>query len=183
MAETHRFDLCITLHITGQNGHGIGIVEEKCIRADLFHISCKSFQYRDRPKSSHDPANSQRICDGLLQTVFLRDLKICHGTGLITTHLDRIYNKCCIPQSIFSVFHPKIGLDDGSSLVYVLIDGGKNDPGILQALLVDVIKCDLAVLQGRSAHTVSQYISCKNRASSSHKSDFHCDSSFFLCFF
>ena len=128
MAETDGFDLRVALHITGQDRHGIGIIEEKGIRADLLHISRKALQHRNCAKSSHNSADSKGVGDGLLKAIFLRNLKICDCAGLITAYLDGIYNKCCIPQGVFSVFHAEISFDDGSFLVYVLVDGGKDNP-------------------------------------------------------
>ena len=103
-------------------------LKEKGIRADLLHISRKALQHRNCAKSSHNSADSKGVGDGLLKAIFLRNLKICDCAGLITAYLDGIYNKCCIPQGVFSVFHAEISFDDGSFLVYVLVNGGKDNP-------------------------------------------------------
>ena len=123
VAETYCTDLCEALHITGKHCHRIGIVQEQSVRADLFHVPGKLFQNRNGTKCTHDSTDSQSICDCLFDAVFLRDLKVCYCTWLITAYLNGINYEIRIAKCIFTVLGTKIGFDHCAVLVYVVIDG------------------------------------------------------------
>ena len=90
MAETDCLHSCIAQHSTCQHSHGISVIQEPCIRAHILDISGEIHHYRNRAKSSEYAAYAKRIRNGLLKTIFLRNLKICNCTGIITTDLDGI---------------------------------------------------------------------------------------------
>ena len=127
VAKTYCSNLGITLHISGEHGHRIGIIQKQSIGTNFFHIPCKLFQNRNGSKGSHDTADSQCISYRLTKAVFFRYFKICYCTGFIATDLDSIHNKIRIPQSIFSVFLAQISRNLCSSFIYISIDSAQDN--------------------------------------------------------
>ena len=127
VAKAYGSDFRISLHVAAENCHRVSVIQEKGVGADLFHIPCKAFHYGNGTESAHDAANSQRITDSLLQAVFLGNFKISYGAGLIATYLNGIYNKVSVTQRFFSVFHTKIGFDNRSVFVYIMVDSLQDD--------------------------------------------------------
>ena len=93
VAQAHSLDLGVAQHIAGKHGHGIGIVQKPCLRADLLHIPGEFLHHRDGPQGPHNAADAQRVGNGLTQAVFLGDFKINYRTGVISAHLNGIDNK------------------------------------------------------------------------------------------
>ena len=172
VAQPNGFYLCKALHIAGEHGHGIGVVEEISPGADLLHISGKALQNRNGAQGAHDAPDSKSVGDSLFQTVLLGNLKIGDGAGVVSSHLNGVYNKGCTGKGRFAVFHAQIGADLSPFLVHVFVDGGKYDIGFLQTFLVNIIQRNLSLPQRGSTHAVPQDISRKYRASGSHKCDF-----------
>ena len=173
MTEPYRSDFCVSLHITCKHSHRIGIVQKQGVGANLLHISCKFFQHRNGAESPHNASDSQCIGNSLSQTVFLGNFKIRNSTGVVSAHLNGIYHKIRIPQSLFSVFRAQIRLNHCPVFVYIVINGAQNNPGILQPLFINVIQSNFALPKRRRTHTIPQYISCKNRAPCTHKCNFY----------
>ena len=173
VAKTYGADFCISLHISCQHSHRISIVQKQCIRTNFFHITGKFFQHRNGTKCSHNSADSQGICDCLAKTIFLRNLKIGHGTWFITAYLNGIHNKIRIPKRIFSVLHTKICMNHCTSFIDIPVNGTQNNLRVIQTFLVNIIQCNLRFPKSRCTHTVSQNISCKHCAARTHKSNFH----------
>ena len=123
VAKTYCTNLCETLHITGEHCHRIGVIQEQSVRAYFFHVPCKLFQNRNGTKCTHDSADSQSICDGLFDAVFLRDLKVCYCTWLIAAYLNGIDYEVCITKCIFTVLSTEICFDHCAILIYVVVDG------------------------------------------------------------
>ena len=172
MAQAHSLHAGVALHVAGEHGHGVGVVEEQRVGADLFHIPGKVLQHGDGPQGPHNAANAQGVGDGLAQAVLLGDFKVDDGAGLVEAHLDGVHHKLGVPQGLLAVLHSQIGLDDGPALVDVLVDGGQNAEALVQAGAVDIVQGDLAFLQGGSAHHVAQHIAGEHGAAGAHKGDF-----------
>ena len=183
MAKTYCAHLCVPLHIAGEHCHRIGVIQKQSVGADLFHVSCKLFHHRNGSQRTHNAADSQGICNGLAQPVFLGNLKVCDGAGIIASHLDGIYYKIRIPQRVFSVLHAQISRDICPSLVYIFVDSIQDDLGLLQTLLINIVQSDICPAKSRCAHAVAQYVSGKHCAACSHKSNFHGFCSSFSHFF
>ena len=172
MAQAHSLHIGVALHVAGEHGHGVGVVQEQGVGADRFHVFGKIPQHGDGAQRTHDAADSQGVADGLAQTVFLGNLEIRHRAGLVQAHLDGVHHEVGAPEGLPAVLHAQISLDDGAVLVGIFVDCAEDDLRFLQALGVDVIQCDLALAQSGRAHAVPQYIPGKHRAASSHKCDF-----------
>ena len=67
--------------------HRVHILQHHRVRAELFHIGTEVPQERHGAKSAHDTANAERVGDGLAKSVFLRDLEIGDGAGLVAADL------------------------------------------------------------------------------------------------
>ena len=93
VAQPHSLYSRIPLHIAGKDPHRVGIIQEPGVRAYLFHIPGKVFQHRNSPKTPHDTADPQTVCNGLAQAIFFGYLKICDGAGIISSHLYGVYHK------------------------------------------------------------------------------------------
>ena len=110
VAQAHRLDGGVALHIAGQHGHGVGVVEEPRVRAHLSHIVGKILHHGNGAQSAEDAANAQRIGDGLAQAVLLGHFKVRYRAGLVQTHLNGVDHIGLAPRSASrAVFHAQIG--------------------------------------------------------------------------
>ena len=172
MAESYGLDLSVALHVAGEHGHGIGVVQEPGIGTNRLHVLCKVPQYGDGSQGAHDAADAHGVTDGLAQAVFLRHLKVDDGTRIVQSHLNGIDHEVGSTQGLSAVLHAQIGLDDSTSFIGIFVDCTEDDLRLLKALGIDVIQSDLAVSQHGSTHTVPQHVSGKYSAASPHKCDF-----------
>ena len=131
VAKPDRLHLSVTQHSAGEHCHRIGIIEEPCIRAHLFHIPCKIHHHRNRTQRAENTADAQRIRDGLLQPIFLWNFKISNGTWIITTDLNGIDNIIRASQCIFTVLHTQIFFDTGFGTVGP-VDSLQHRSGLIQ---------------------------------------------------
>ena len=67
VAEAYGLYIGVALHIAGEHGHGIGVVQEQGIGADLLHIRSEVPQHGDGAQGPHDAADAEGIGDGLTQ--------------------------------------------------------------------------------------------------------------------
>ena len=81
VAKTNGLDLCVALHIARKDRHGIGVVEEPRVGANLFNILCKALHNVNSAQTPHNTANAERVANGLAQTVFLWNLEVDNGAG------------------------------------------------------------------------------------------------------
>ena len=186
VAQAHGLNTGIAQHEACKNGHGIGVVQEKGIGADLLHIPGKGLHYRDGPQAPHNTADPQGVGNGLPQAVFLGNLKVNHGTRIVAAHLDGIDHEISSPQGLFPLLLPQIAPQPGTVFVHIGVNGLQNPLAFLQPHRVNVIKRNLTVPQRGSTHDIAQNIPGKNGASGTHKSNFHGDTAFlrdcFSCF-
>ena len=172
VAQAHGLHAGVALHVAGEHGHGVGVVEEQRVGADLFHIPGKVLQHGDGPQGPHNAANAQGVGNGLAQAVLLGDFKVDDSAGLVETHLDGVHHKLGAPQGLLAVFYAQIGFQHSPALVDILVDGGQNAVALVQPLAVNVIQGNFAFPQGGGAHHVAQHVAGKHRAAGAHKSNF-----------
>ena len=67
--------------------HRVHILQHHRVRAELFHVGTEVPQEGHGAKPAHDPADAERVGDGLAKSVFLRDLEIGDCAGLVAADL------------------------------------------------------------------------------------------------
>ncbi len=102
VAQTDGTDIGVPLHIAGEHGHRIGVIDEKSVGAELLHVFGKTFQHRNGPQGTENAADSQRICNGLAQPILFGNLKVGNGTGIIAAHLNGVADIACSPSEPLS---------------------------------------------------------------------------------
>ena len=172
VAQAHGLDPGIAQHVPGEHGHGVGVVQEQGVRANLLHVPGEVRHDGNGAQGAHDAPDAQGVADGLAQAVLLGDFKVDDGAGLVEAHLDGVYHKLGAPQGLLAVLHAQIGFQHSPALVDILVDGGQNAVALVQPLAVNVIQGNLAFPQGGGAHHVAQHVAGKHRAAGAHKSNF-----------
>jgi len=90
VAETQHLQLrCDVVQEGDVHGHGVGVVEQPRVRADLRHVRGDAGEHRKGPQPPEDSADADGVADGLVQAVAGRDVEIAHG-GVVHPHLDHI---------------------------------------------------------------------------------------------
>ena len=170
VAQAHGFDARVPLHVAGEHGHRVGVVEEKGIRADFLHIPGEVVHDGNGAQGTHDTANPQGIADGLAQTVLLGYLEVDDGAGVIEAHLDGVDYESGPPEGFLPIFNSQIGGDLPVSALGP-VHGGDDLKALLQADGIDVVQSEFPVPEGLGTHAVSQHIADKHGAARAHKSD------------
>ena len=171
VAQAHRFDARIALHGAGQHGHGVRVVQEPRVRADLLHVMGKVHHHGNGAQSTENAADAQRIGDGLPQTVLLRHLKIRYGAGLVQAHLDGVHHIIRTAKRRLAVFYAAVFFDIGF-VAKVVVDGSEHEIAFFQPLRVNVVERNGAFSQRRRYHAVTQNIFGKNGRTGTHESNF-----------
>ena len=127
VAKADRFYAGIPLEITGEHRHRIGIIQEPSVRANVLHVPRKSFEHRDGPERTHDPADPKRISNGLPHPILLGNLKIRYRTRLISADLNRVYNKISTLSASRRASTPRYVRIEAFSALTFFVDGGKDD--------------------------------------------------------
>ena len=172
VAKTDGLDARVSCHVAGEHCHGVGIVKEECIGANLLHIVGKILHNGNGSESTHDTADAESVADSLPETVFFRNLKVNYRAGVIKTDLNCVNDKIRIFQSSLAVFNSEIALD----FAVATLCGShcfKNNSALLKPFAVNIVKCKNAVPERFNAHAVADNITGKNRAACTHESQFH----------
>ncbi len=88
VAQAHGIDARRLVERPAEHGHGVHIVQEQRVGAQLLHVLAHVQQHRNGAQSAHDAAHAQRVADGLAQAVLFGDLKVNDRAGLVTAHLE-----------------------------------------------------------------------------------------------
>ena len=175
VAQTDGLDAGIALHVAGEHSHRIGVIEKERVRADLLHIPGKILHDRNRSERAHDPADAQCVGNSLAETVFLGNLEVDDGCGIVSADLDRVDDKCGAAERSLAILYAEIALDL-SVAAEDLAHGFQDCAALLQPRSIDIIQGEHAVPERFTAHAVANDISCKDGASGTHKCDLHTDS-------
>ena len=170
VAQAHGLDAAAAQHGGGEHGHGVGVVEEPGVRADLLHVMGKVQHDRDGPQRAEDAADAQGVGDGLAQAVLLGHFEVRDGAGVVEPDLDGVDHVVGAAQGVLPVLHAEVGLDPGL-VAAVAVEVFQHEAGVLQALGVDVVQGDGALGQGRGHHGVSQDVLGEHGAARPHKGD------------
>ena len=168
VAQTHRLDGGVALHIAGQHSHGVGVVEEPGVGAHLGHVIGKVLHHGNGAQGAEDAADAQGVGDGLTQAVLLGHIKVRHSAGLVQAHLNGVDYIVGAAQGLLAVFHAQIGLD-GGLVAQVLVDGVQHALAVVHAVCVDIVEGDFAVFHNRGRHAVAQHVLGKHAGAGAHE--------------
>lgn len=98
MAEPNVSHTRVLIYSPTKHGHRIRVVQQKSLWTLLFHVITQIHHERNGAQASKNPANPQRIGDGLSQTIFLRNFKVNDGAGFVSSNLHHIDDIVCIDQ-------------------------------------------------------------------------------------
>ena len=171
MAQPYHRDAGVTGDVAGEPGHGVGVVQQQRVGADLLQIVGEVLHHGNGAQGTHDAAYAQSVGDGLAQTVLFGDLEIGNGAGFIAAYLDGIDHEGRATERLLTVFHAQIGLDDCAAFIDVLMQGGQNAVAFIQTDRVDIVKRDATTAPGLGGHGIAQNIPGEDGAASTHKSD------------
>ena len=171
VAQTHGLDAGIALHRAGKHGHGIGIIEEPRVRADLFHVLREIEQDRDGSQRAENAADAEGVGDGLAQTVFFRNFEVGDGAGIIAADLNGVHDVICAAQGFLALLHAQICLNLRLGAV-VLIDDVQHQLALIEAGRIDIIQRDGGFGQRRGHHAVAQHVLGKYGGTGAHKGNF-----------
>ena len=68
------------VHGPGQHGHRVGVAEQVGVRADVLHVPGQRGRHRDGAQAAEDPADAERVADGLAHPVPGRDVEVQPGS-------------------------------------------------------------------------------------------------------
>ena len=88
VAEADGLDLGRSIDGRGDHRHRVDVVQEGDIGTQLGHVATHVQEDRDGAQRAHDPADAERVGDGLAQTVLLRNLEVDHGAGFVAGDLE-----------------------------------------------------------------------------------------------
>ena len=168
VAQAHGLDSRVALHGPGEHGHGVGVVQEPGVGADLLHVMGEVHHHRDGAQRPEDAADAQGVGDSLAQAVLFRHLKVGDGAGLVQAHLDGVDHVIGPAQGGFAVLHAAVFLDAGA-VAQVVVDGGEHQVAFLQPLGINVVQGDGALRQRGGYHAVPQHILGKHRGTGAHE--------------
>ncbi len=129
------------VHGAAVDRHRVRVVQEPDVGAELLHLGAHVEHHRDRPEAAHDPADPERVGDGLAQAELLRDFEVGDGRGLVATDLDHV-------DRVVSAVErgpPVGGRDDLRLRVECICDAAGDERGGLEPFGVDVEQRDLGV--------------------------------------
>ena len=173
VTESDRLDTRVSLHISRKNCHGIRVVQEPSVRADLFHIPREILEHVNGAHSAKDSADAERVGDSLAQTVLFRHFKVDDGARVVKSDLNSVDHEIRAAQSVPSVLDAKVFVNSRASLIYRSVHRGDEQIRFLKAFAVNVIKCYLHIVEGVAHHSVAKDVFGENGASRAHKCDLH----------
>ena len=182
VAQAHGLDPGVAQHVPGEHGHGVGVVQEQGVRANLLHVPGKVRHDGNGAQGAHDAPDAQGVADGLAQAVLLGHLKVDDGAGVVQAHLNGVDDEVRPPQGVLAVFHPQVALDFAIAALG-LAHGLQDGLALLEPLPVDVVQGKGAVPQLGHAHAVANDVAGKDGTARAHKGNLHRKGTSSACFF
>ena len=171
VAKTYGLDGSVSLHKAGEDRHGVGVVEEESLGADLSHILCEIVENGDGAESAENAADAEGVGDGLTESVLLRDLEVDDGARVVTADLDGVNYEGSIAESILAFSNAEVLLDSSAVFVDILVEGADHYVGLFKSFGVDIVKSDFGIPKGGSHHNVAEHVLGKNSTARAHKCD------------
>ena len=152
----------------GDHRHRVDVVQvDGAVRTDLLHVAQHVEHHGDGAQAAHDPADAQRVTDGLLQAVLLRDLEVGDGGGLVAADLDRVQHEAGAVERGAAV---GAGGDDGRDAERAR-DAVRDLLGQAEAVGVDVVQRDLGPGEFRVRQQVTQQVAGEHGAAGTDERD------------
>ena len=161
----------IALHVAGQHGHGVGVIQKPCIGADGGHIIRKILQNRNRAQRAKNTANAQRVANRLAKAIFFRHFKIRYRTRLVQPHLNGVYHIRRAAKRIPAVFVAKIR-GNHRMTAHVVVQRRQHPAAVFQPRRINIIQGKFAVFKHRREHAVAHHVLDENTGSRAHKDNF-----------
>ena len=172
VAETHSLVEDEALHIARKHGHGVGVIEEPGVGADLVHIVAEGLHNGNGTEGAHDAADAEGIGDGLTEAVLLGDLKIDNGAGIVAADLNGVDHELGTAEGLLAVLDAEMG--GNLSVAAYGIDHAVQDAlALLQTLGVDVVESKLGITKSLGAEAVADDVAGKDGTACAHKGNFH----------
>ncbi len=168
VTETHGFDGAGTIDGPAVHGHGIYILEKGHVRAEFLHLRRHRQKDGNGAQAAHDPADAQRIGDGLTEAVLFGDLEVDNRARFVAAyleHADGVVGPVQGAAAISGGFDARLRAEKVRDLV-------GHDLGGAQPHGVDVEEADFRILQLRKAEDVAQQVLGKDCAAGADKGDF-----------
>ena len=171
VAQAHGLDIRVALHVAGQHGHGVGVVEEEAVGGDFFHVPGEITHHGDGPQRPEYAAYAQGVGDGLLKAELLGDLEVRDGAGLVAAHLYGVNYEVRALKGGLAVFRTQIGFDPGG-IAKPLVYGFEHELALFQTLGVHVVQRDVGVGEGGCEQAVTQHVFGEHGGTRAHECDF-----------
>ena len=173
VAKTDGLDLRISLHISRDDRHRVGVIEEPGVGADLLHIAGEVTQHVNGAQTAENSADAEGVGNGLAQTVLFRYLEIYDGAGVVKSHLNGVYNEIGIAQSVLAVLDAEEFANESASVVIFFVQRIHHHVGLLESVAVNIVERDLAFAERGSQKNVTEHVFTEYGAACTHKGDFH----------
>ncbi len=172
VAETHRLGENKALHIARKHGHGVGVIEEPGVGADLVHIVAEGLHNGNGTEGAHDAADTEGVGDGLAETVLLGDLKIDNGAGIVAADLNGVDHELGTAEGLLAVLDAEMG-GDLAVAAHGLDHAVQDALALLQTLGVDVVESKFGVAESLGTEAVAYDVAGKDGTACAHKGNFH----------
>jgi len=167
VAQPDRLDRRGAVDRPAQDGHRVDVVQVKDVRAQLLHVAAHFQEDRDGAQAAHDPADAQRVGDGLAQAVFLGHFEVNDRAGPVAADLEHADDVVGAVQGAAAI---RGGLDRGGR-----VEGFRHlvpdDLRRMQAVRVNVEQGNGRLRQLREAQDVAHQVLGKDRAACTNKGD------------
>ena len=127
VAETDGLDSRVPLHISREDRHGVCVVEEESVGADLLHIAGKALEYVYGAKTAEDASDTERVGYRLTKSVLFRYLKVYNSAWVIKTNLNCVDDEARAAKSVLSVFNAEVFADFCLATVIFLVEKVDNE--------------------------------------------------------
>ena len=123
VAEADGLYVRVSLHISRQHCHRVGVVEEPCVGADLLDILRKAPHNGNGAERAEYSADAERVADSLTDAVLLRYLKVDNGARLISADLNCVDDEIRTGKRVFPFGDPEMLCDLRLAAVYAPVEG------------------------------------------------------------
>ena len=160
VAQSDIFNFGVIVNSPGNHRHRVGIIDEPCVRAKVFHIAADIQYRRDVARSVKNTAGASGIPDVFIDAVFYGDFMVCNRS-CCAANPYRDDNVVGIFKSFTTVGG---GLDfGGKALLFYEFDCKRGCQ--LQRFLSDVHQCNRTVSKFRVRNNIRNKILGKGMTS------------------
>ena len=140
MTEADGADLGLAQNSAGEGTHGVGVVEQPGIGADLLHIAGEIEHDRKGAQDAEDAADADGVGDGLTQTILFGDLEVGDGAGVVAADLYGVDDEIGAAQGFAPLASAEVGFYFGPPAVDFSVEAPYHGGRFAQALLIDIVE-------------------------------------------